>query len=553
MAFAASGSSGAYHYLVEFVLDTTTLRYADEDLSIQESNATGYFYAGRLPVSSITLVRDLGTFLEPHEAIQNFDVAVDNHDGHAQNLINTMSFANRRVRLWLGEGERKSQYSEVFSGHVAHPNGVSWDEDQATFTVIDQRIKHRRLLPPDRFISSSYPNVEAKGRNQPIPILYGDWGLSAGSGNGSLSIPVICTNMAAAQKRFKVCDHGLKGLDRVLRNAVALNLATEVNNICLTDGTFGIATGISYSSTTDTISVNCRGAKTANGTLIERPMDVLRHLQTAWLGLTATDLNITAYHTVNVSGTGSEKVRRWISTEINSEQIIKELLNESQVDMRFVGGKYSPKWRTIDLEPSRVDFREYDIMLVDEQSEKADFSVSKDPDRLFANKVRARYRWDPIDAVYDGSYTRQVTASVAAVSAVVERVMDFEWYYRTAEAKTRVDRELATFTKETTNIQFRAGPRALLLNLADQIDLTYNIFSERAVQIRRLETDLGAMTTRVSGFNLFMLGLGRWTSATAPNWNNASQTERASQGFWCDASGFASASDSTSQNISRWY
>ena len=551
MAFVASGKSGEYHMLVEFVLDSTTLRYADEDLSIQQSNTTGFFYAGRIAGGG-TLVRNLGTFLEPHETVQNFDVSVDNSDGHAQNLINLHTFSNRKVRVWLGEGDKKSQYSEVFTGFVAHPNGVSWDEDEATFTVIDQRIKHRRTLPASRF--TAFPQIEPKGKNQTIPIVYGDWTVGAGGGgNGSLAIPVICNNMTASQKRFKVCDHGLHSITRYLRNGVALNATTQINNICLTNGTFRIATAVAYSGTTDTIAVNCKGIKTVNGTLIEEPMDVLRNIQTAWLGLTATDLNITAYGDAqNTSGTGSEVVRRFISAELSSEQLIKELLNESQIDMRFVGGKYSPKYRTLDLESARTDFRESDIMLADLQTEKADFGVWKDPDRFYANKVRSYYRYDPVNTLYDGSYTRQITAAVAEASAVVERMMQFDWYYRTSETELRVDRELATFTKEPVNIQFRAGPRALLLNLADQIDLTYNIFTERVVQVRRIETDLFGMTSRLSGFNLFMLGLGRWTSDTAPTWNAATQTERDSQGFWCDSNGFASASDTSSQNVSRW-
>jgi len=205
VAFSASGKSGEYHMLVEFMLDSTTLRYADEDLSVQQSNTTGYFYAGRVLPGGV-LVRDLGTFLEPHESVQNYEVTIDNTDGHAQDLINLHTFANRRARIWLGEGSRKSQYSEVFSGFVAHPNGVSWDEDAAQFTIIDQRVRHRRTLPVSRF--TAFPTIEQKGKNQPIPIIYGDWSLSAGSGNGSLSIPVICNDMVASQKRFKIADHG---------------------------------------------------------------------------------------------------------------------------------------------------------------------------------------------------------------------------------------------------------------------------------------------------------------------------------------------------------
>ena len=549
MPYSASGKSGEYHTLVEFVLDSTTLRYADEDLSIQHSNATGFFYAGKL-VGGGTLVRDLGTFVEPHESVHNLDLNIDNNDGAIANLIVDKPFANRRVRVWVGEGVKKSQYSEVFSGFVAHPNGISWDEDEASFTIIDQRIRHRRVFPASRF--TAVPTIESKAKNQPIPIIYGDWGLSAGSGNGSVSVPVMCNDMISSQKRFKIADHGLHSLSTVLKNGVALNMTTQVNNSCLSTATFRIATAVAYDATLDVMSVNCKGLKTINGTLIERPMDVLRHIHTAWLGLTATDLNVTAYHNVNVSGTESEVVRRFIATEISSEQLIKELLNESQVDIRFIGGKYSPKYRDIEVDATRSAFRDVDIMLADEQSEKAVFSVVKDPDRFFANKARTYYRYDPVNTKYDGSYTRQVTTSVSEVTAIVERFIEFNWYYRTTETENRVDRELATFTKEPVNIRFKSGLRGSLLNLADQIDVTYNVFTDQPVQIRRLETDLFKMQTNVSGYNLFMFGMGRWTAAGAPAWNAATREERGSQGFWCTSNGFASAADASSQNVSRW-
>ena len=102
------------------------------------------------------------------------------------------------------------------------------------------------------------------------------------------------------------------------------------------------------------------------------------------------------------------------------------------------------------------------------------------------------------------------------------------------------------------NIQFESGLRGTLLNLADQIDVTYNVFTDQPVQIRRLETDLSKMQTKVSGFNLFMFGMGRWTAAGAPAWNAATREERGSQGFWCTSTGFASAADASSQNVSRW-
>lgn len=547
MAFNASGKDGEYHYLVEFALDTTTLRFADEDLSILEGNTTGFFYEGKLEPGGV-ISRDLGTFLEAKERYSTFSVNLDNRDGVIQTYFDTYTFANRNCDIWIGEGQSKANYSNVFPGFVIHPNAVRWDEDSASITVVDRRVKNRRTLPPNRFLTDSYPSIEEKSKNNPIPILYGNWSSAA---DGSLSVPAVCIDMGDP-KKFKVCDHGLLGIDRYLKNASKIQIGDGIQNINLADGTFELD-GIAYDSTNDIVSVNCSGLYTANNTLIENPSDILRSIYTTWMGLTATDLNVSAFGAM-ATGTISDHVaRRYINEAITTEVLITELLAESGTDMRFVGGKYSPKFRTLDLDADRIPIRESDIVLRDINTEKADFEVEKDPDRFYGNKIVGRYRYDPVDGRYDGAYTRYLTAAVADVSAVVERPMDFNWYFDDSVTQERIDREGAQFSKETINIRFNAGPRALLLNLADQIGLTYNVFDDRAVQIRRLETDLFNMTTRISGFNLFILGVGRWTADAALDWNTSTPTQRDEQGFWCDDNGFASASDTTSEDISRYY
>ena len=553
MAFNTTGSgSGDFHYLAEVFLDGTTLRYADEDLSVVDGS-NGYFYAGRLPIGG-GLTRDLGTFLEAKEAINNYDLVVDNSDGAQEQVINTYVLANKEVRVWLGEGDYKTGYSEVFRGNIALPNGVRWDEDTATYTVIDRRIKDRRYLPLTTFSATgAYPYVESRYKNTKIPIVFGNWSSAAADG---LSIPVACSNTQT--KTFTVACHGLKTVDRILKNSVRLNPGQWVNKN-LTLATFQLTT-IAYNTTTDIVSVNCQGIYTYAGTLIEKPAAVSRSMLTSWLGLTGENLDGTSFHDVDVA-VGNEVVRRFIDTEVSSETLFSELMNESNTDMRFVNGKYAPKYRSMDLSAASIDIYEEDIVARSEVPERGEFSVERDPDRFYCNRIRSQYRYDPINGVYDvgtgGSdppYIAESTAKQSEHGSVVERLLDFNWYYDDSTTKTRVDRELAIFTKETLNIRLATTRRAMGLNLADQIRLNYNIFDDRAVQIRRLENDFNDMTVRISGFNLFMQGMGRWTDDVAPSWSMAGAIQKAEQGFWCDATGWASsAADPTSYLASRWY
>lgn len=549
MAFSPSGQSAEFHYLIEFALDSTTLRYADEGISIQTGRLTGAYYQGRLPKGG-SLSRSLGTFLEPKETVSTFDVVVDNRDGVIQNLIRANTFANRRVRVYLGQGKVKANYSEVFTGFVAHPNGIRWDEDQAQFTVVDQRLKHRKSLPDGTYTALIYPNLESKYVNTKIPIIYGDWGIATGSGMG---IPAVCISMTATNKRFKLAGHGIKGIQRVRKNGVALTMGTQVVNVSLSSAIFQLS-GVSYSATDDTLACNLAGIKTINGTLITRPADVLRHLFTSWMGLTATDLDVTAMNTMNIAtDVDGISVRRYINAGVSTETLTQELLSESVTDMRFVGGKYSPKYRGLILDSGRTSFRDVDILIADEATEKAEFEAENDPDRYYANKITARYQYDPINVRYNGFYSRQVTLAVTDVSSVVERVVEYNWRFNDDEVSSQVNRELIQYTAEPINIRFLAGPRALLKNLADQIDLTYNVFAAAPIQIRRMDTNLGDMTTRISGYSLLDFKLGRWTDDAAPAWGSANTEQRSSQGFWCLDSGYIATGDASSLNLTKWY
>ena len=539
MAFNASGKSGEYHYLVEFLLDTTTLRYAEEDISIQTSNLTGHFYEGRLPETG-TLARGLGTFLEAKETVETFQVGLDNRDGEIENHIQNFVFANRNVNIWLGEGQSKSNYSLVFPGFVAHPNGIAWDEDMAEFTVVDRRLKDRKTLPEEKFSTDDFGNLQKNASGTPIPIVYGNY---ASTVAGGIAVPAICTNMAATDKPFKVASHRLNTIDRVLKNGISV----AYKNVSLDNASFEL-NNLAYDATNDIISVNCQGIATVGGTLIEKPNEVLENIYTAYLGLTGTDLNATAFSALIADV--QELSRSVINTEVSTETLIGELLNEASVDMRFVGGKYSPKVRSLKKDEVRSLFRDVDIV-VDER-DKAEFQVELDPERVFANKITSRYSFDPTYSVYVGSYTRQLSTSVAEVSTVVERPMNFNWLYQQSDVEDRVQRELVTFSSEPATVDVTFTNRALLEDIADQIDLTYNVFDERTFQIRSMQTDLASMTTRIRGVDLFLSNIGTWTLDTATHWNTASAIDRNAWGFWLDDDGNASASDNDSLEVSLW-
>ncbi|MBU2060124.1 MAG: hypothetical protein KKB38_20630 [Gammaproteobacteria bacterium] len=545
MAYNPSGKSGEFHYLCEMFLDSTTLYTADEDLSIQTSNTSGQFYEGRLPAEG-SISRSLGTFLEPKESITSLSLTFDDRDGKIRNLLTEYTVANRRTDVWVGEGVSKSGYSVVFPGVIAHPNGVTWDDETVTFTIIDKRLRARKVLPLDKYDIVTYPNVEQRALNLPVPIVFGDFSSAADN-----PVQVRAWMVDSTTRTFQVASHGLLGIDRYLKNAIRIS-PSYIQNVNLAAGTFGLSSAVTYDATNDIMAVNCKGLYTANNTLIESPAGAMKSIYTTFMGLTGYDLNGTAFHTADAA-TNPDKVRSIINTEVSTETILGELQSEAAFDMRFVGGQYDPKIRNLDLDTARLDFRDADIVIGSDMQEKVMFSAVRDPDRITTNKIRARYAYDTINAQYLGSFTYQLTAAVQEASAILERPMDYNWYYQDSIVQNKVEREVTMFSKEPTQIEMTITARALLKNLADQIDFTYNVFTDRTLQIRSMDLDLASMTVRMGAWDFLSMGMGRWTADSAPAWSSAGAADKKKSGYFTDAAGYADPSDSTSKGISRWY
>lgn len=551
MAFTATAQSGEFHYLAEFMLDSTTLRYADTDLLLKTGTYTGAFYQGRLGQSAV-LSRNLGSFLQPRETINTFVLPVDNSDGVVSGVIRSATFANREVRLWIGEGKFKDNYSLVYRGTVAHPNGIRWNERAAEFTVVDKRASHRRYIPPpsQTFFLTTYPRVEGRYKYTPIPVVYGDFSSAAASG---VAIPVACSDTSTL--KFKVASHALKSVDKFMLNGVRLNPRTAVvsfasTGVSLSDASFYLS-GQAYNATTDTLSVNCQGIQSANGTLLTLAPDVMKNMLTAYLGVSGGDLNGTAFNDWATDG-DAYQVRRFIRTSTSSEILLSELLAETQTDLRFVNGQYSPKLRQPDVISSRLAIGEADIILADQQQEVADFAVDNDPDRLYTNYIKARWQWDPANGQFVSSKIVSADSAEDDVLGRYERSMDFNWMYQSSEVDNRVARELYIYSTEPVTVELGLARRAILQDLADQIDLTYNAFTAKTLQIRALDINLGQMTARVRGYDVFSTGFGKWTADGAPTYSAATPAQRLESGYWCNAAGLANGGIPTS-DISRWY
>lgn len=547
MPFSATGSSGEFHYLAEIVLNSTVLRYADEDIAIQTNANYGEFYQGRLPETA-RFSRSLGSYLEAKEVIDNFGLSLNNRDGAIQTLVKNNTFANKTVRILAGVGVTRASYSTMFVGKIATPNGIRWDEDSVEITVIDRRILDRRILPiaGSVYDDDTFPNMEQRSKGKEIPIVIGNWSSAASQ---QLTVPCVCIDTTIP--KFKFASHGILGIDRFVKNSARVEHG-YINNIDLSEATFEF-NGLSYNATNDIVSVNCCGIATVNNTLIQNPIAIYRMILSSYMGLTTADFDMTAIDEAIID-TGSDTCRRVIQKSESTETLLSTLLNEANVDPRFVGGKYAPKFRERDIASARTTVYEHDIIVEDD--ERAKFELDYDPERLLATTIRGNYRYNPIDERFEKQYTVVNETAEENYGTRYDREMNFFWYFDRNQVQARVDRDALIFSEERRAITLSLSNRFILKNLADQIDLDFNIFEGDPVtfSIRDIDIDFYSMTVLVSGLDIFSTALsnyGKWTSDSHPDYTSSSAEEKLNGGYWTDANGEADPGDA--ESLYTWF
>lgn len=498
MPLDATGLSGYVNYLVEITLDSTVLRYGFEDASVLtkvEETWSGAFYEGRIKSAS-ALSRDLGTFLESREQIGTLALELDNSDGSIGTKLYNATIANKAVDVYVGEGYWKDGYTKVYVGAIDFPGGVEWNDEKATINIVDKRVKHRRILPLSEQVykKENYPNIEKRALTEPIPIVYGNWASNAASG---CSVPCVCIDTTIP--KFKIAGHGIKSIDRYIQNAAVVS-PSNIANVSLAAATFEFD-GLTYDATSDTVSVNCQGIQTVNGTLIESPGGIYRNILTAYLGLTTSDFFEIAFTQLE-SETSGLVCRRYIDTQTESDVLIQQLMNECEIDTRFQYGLYSPKYRSLTNLSAPKDIHVGDI-LTEQNGEVADFTIQLDPDRLYTNKVAARYQYDPVDAQFLSATTISNATAMTRDQGTYERQMDFMWMWDKADIEPRINREISLFSEQPVFIEAKLGRRAILLNPADQIEVTYGPFVNENFQIRRIDSDFQNLSCRITAYNIF--------------------------------------------------
>jgi len=543
MAFDSSQTQASWHILMEVALDGGTVYYAETDLAM----SNGVAYEGR--ISSIpALLLSTGQILDPRLVSPSLTVTLRDADHSVRDSTDSEEWGNRTVTIKAGQGTTIGDYETVFTGVVRFPGGISWDATSLRVSVDDLRSKDAKALPANRLDPATYANMEAKSQYKAIPLVYGDFRTTAGGGE---TVPCYCIDTTAGTGgKFKVADHALKEIEAVYKNGSAItgNCTMDAAN-----GEFTISSTTTYDPTTDTITANVQGATddgTTSGTLLQSLPDILDDLLQTHLSVASGNIDSTAFSAWEAELGTNDYGRRWIGTEISSDDLIRDILVEGFADITIESGKYKPVYRVVDTTGSATTLTSANIR--ERGDATKEFRVQRDPERIFVNEVVADYRYDPANAAYTTTYTKSDSGSIANLGTTKRRRLQFKWLYIGNGAQARANRELYGFVQEPEIATMRLDPEALTLGPTDQIDLEHDKYDGTAFQIRTISLDLLRKEATATCWDVTRLSPGRWSSASAPAWGSATALQKVSQGFWTDANGRADAGDSGSTG-SVWF
>ena len=549
---AYSSSSLTQYFGLTIELDGLTLYLSDKYFVLDD----GTSYDG-LVKSLSPLSRSAGALQDPRVILPSMTITVDNKEDpqsgdRFQDYLTDNEWANVPITLRIGSSLAAADWTSIIVGRAKFPGGVSSDNLTVTVRVNDARAKDGRNLPASIFTTATYANMEAKSVGLPIPLVYGDWYTTAGNGETVPCYQIDST--VGTGGRFKVSSRELKSIEAVYKNGSSVSFTADLNN-----GNFTL--NVAYTPASDTITCNCRGCTddlTSAGTLLQSGPDVLNDLLKNVLGVSAANINSTAFSTWEGNLGASDYVRRWIGGDIvHSDTLIAELLNECFADMRIEAGKYYPTYRVVS--PSTSDtLRDADLLVQGGPTIKQ-FSVHESPEEVYCNEVLADYSYNPVNDTFNERYLVEDAAAVVRVSQRIRRSMTFNWLYIPAGAQDRAAREVYVFSSNVRMIEIGVDASALTYGPASQFRLVYDRFIETAslanpFQVRDIQVDAQALRVTISAWDMLTLFTGTWTEDDTVTWLTATAEQRSTKGFWSDASGYADTSgspDSASQRY-RW-
>lgn len=193
-------------------------RVSDRAFPIISESGEANFYDARCdkaPGISVTV----GEWLSPKYQISDLSMSLNNRDGLYNDYLPLgdlyQQWTNATVEIYIGFGEKRSNYMSIFQGRVAVNQGLTTTRDTIDLKVNNKVEGDQIPLPPRSFSSDTFPDISPDTGGKPVPLVYGDWSENVPEYG---SIPAYCTNALeedAEQYNFKISDLDLMSIDSI--------------------------------------------------------------------------------------------------------------------------------------------------------------------------------------------------------------------------------------------------------------------------------------------------------------------------------------------------
>lgn len=509
---------GAFHVLVTIELTGKALYYADVNMSMSDGN----FYEGRLSVSS--LQRAFSSFTEPKQRQSTLTITLKDADLTIRQLLDDYTWGNRHVKVYIGKGRDINDYSIDFHGIIKFPGGIEFDRKEVRIKLRDARNKDVVMLPINKYWESNYPNLEDGAEGNPIPIVYGDF--------SDMEVPATCINTSINE--FKIADHSIYDIVQVYKNGGAVSHSNED----LENATFRIS---SYDPDNDTVTVKLIGKIEG---YVGGPTGIIEDILENYLEVSADNIDYTSFTELDAE-TGDMKCRRYIGDELSSNTLLEELAIECLFDIFIDNDKYTVRSRR----PTTLIDSTFDTMTIAPNS----LNVEGDPENLYNNRIKCNYVYDPVEEKFWSVHEANQTTEQERVQQTITRNIDFNWLYEYDDVFAVAEHLILLYSHEINVIKFTAYGEGILIKLADRVGLTFAHYEDRPLLVREITKNFNNMSCTIYGYDSIQHVLpGYWADDDAPNYDNATEEQRKSFGFWTNDDGEAKTGDEDSK-VSHWW
>jgi len=518
MALDTTAVSLKTHVLVTIKLTGKTLRIAERHVTLDD----GFPYDGRLDIKSTADLQQFQSTYQPIPRVSSFTLKLDNRDQGLSDDLDNYIWGNRDVEIRAGEGTTVDDYSLIFTGFIEFPTGISRSEDYVWVRVVNAMSRDNTKFPTGQYTEDDFPDIDPFHAGRVVPILYGDF-------TDSPTNTTPCTCIDTTTNLFECSGSSIVSVGQVFHNGVAV-----AHSLVSTapQGRFTITT---YTASSDIVTARIAG-KTGSGVdlpgsfsdAMTHPVDQLYDMMNVEAAIPAARIDLQSFiDTKNVDTT--LKGRRFLDESKNIMAWAAEVANEFSYDLYVTGGCYTLAFRE-PAAPSGTLLRQEDMV--------GGFTQHDDPNRQFANRIKARYNYDPAHLSFNGSFTVDGTTSQTDYDVITGRTVRYYWQYDTSKAENQARRELLINKRVTSLVTAEFKHRAMLLELTDSVVFDRAHFSEVPMLVRGVDRDWNRLRSRLTLWNVpSFADTARWSADSEFSYFANTIPKQQELGFWADEIG----------------